>query len=162
MFYAINTVFSIRADLDTVLGVALVPHYPPKHHARAARILETVLKIHPTNNEARFARAQIYETAGQWSDARQHFEKIVQNGGSEKERLDSKEEVGWCLANEGKLEEGRDILEEVIEVRDTKTEKEKEAEARERGRTWWRLGSTEWMIGGKSRGPRKTLFQQSL
>ncbi|OXG33946.1 superkiller protein 3 [Cryptococcus neoformans Bt15] len=141
------TLSNIRADLDTVLGVALVPHYPPKHHARAARILETVLKIHPTNNEARFARAQIYETAGQWSDARQHFEKIVQNGGSEKERLDSKEEVGWCLANEGKLEEGRDILEEVIEVRDTKTEKEKEAEARERGRTWWRLGRTEWMIG---------------
>ncbi|EAL21087.1 hypothetical protein CNBD4630 [Cryptococcus deneoformans B-3501A] len=141
------TLSNVRADLDTVLGVALVPHYPPKHHVRAARILETVLKIHPTNNEARFARAQIYETAGQWSDARHHFEKIVQDGGSEKERLDSKEEVGWCLANEGKLEEGRDILEEVIEVRDTKTEKEKEAEARERGRTWWRLGRTEWMIG---------------
>lgn len=142
------------------MGVALVPYYPPKHHVRAARILETVLKNRPTNNEARFARAQIYETAGQWSDARQHFEKIVQDGLNEKQRLDSKEEVGWCLVNEGKLEEGRDMLEEVIQVRDTKADKEKEAEARERGRTWWRLGKTEWMIGGEFRGLQMTLFNQ--
>lgn len=54
----------------------------------------------------------------------------------------------WCLVNEGKLEEGRDVLESVVEVRDTRKEQEgKDDEVLQRARAWWRLGRTEWMIG---------------
>jgi len=63
----------------------------------------------------------------------------------------AKEEVGWCLVNEGKLEPGRDVLEKAVELRDARWEQEgKDDEAMPRARAWWRLGRTEWMIGGES------------
>jgi superkiller protein 3 len=127
-----------------------VPYFSPKHHPRATRLLNGVLGADPTNSEARFARAQIFQTAGNWSEARKHFQQILDQGGEEKDVVAAREEVGWCLVNEGKLEEGRDILETVVEMRDARQEKEgKDDEAFPRARAWWRLGQTEWMIGGE-------------
>ncbi|ODN74406.1 hypothetical protein L202_06809 [Cryptococcus amylolentus CBS 6039] len=136
-----------QADLDTVLGVALVPYFPPKHHKRATRILETVLTAKPGNIEARFSRAQVFQYAGDWISAREHFQQVLDSSQDEKAIITAKEEVGWCLVNEGKLEAGRDVLEEVVGIRDGKNEREKEEEAKERSRAWYRLGQTEWRIG---------------
>lgn len=136
--------------MDTALGVALVPYYSPKHHPRATRLLNSVLSAEPANAEARFARGQIFQAAGNWVEARKHFEKLLDTGGSDKDMVSAKEEVAWCLVNEGKLAEGRDLLEEVVEVRDTRwAEEQKDDEALPRARAWWMLGSTEWMIGGE-------------
>jgi hypothetical protein len=75
---------------------------------------------------------------------------ILDQGGEEHEVVAAKEEVGWCLVNEGQLNEGREILEEVVQLRDTKWEESgKEDEALPRARAWWRLGRVEWMIGGE-------------
>ena len=138
-------------SLETALGVALVPYFPPKHHSRATRLLTGVIESEPANSEARFARAQILETAGDWSAARELFQFILDQGGEEREMVAAREEVAWCLVNEGKLSEGRDILEEVVEMRDSRWEQSgKEDEALPRARAWWRLGKTEWMIGGES------------
>ena len=142
---------SVRSSLDTALGVALVPYFAPKHHPRAARLLSGVLDAEPTNSEARFARAQIHATAGEWPQARAQFQMILDQGGEEREVVAAKEEVGWCLVNEGQLNEGRETLEEVVQLRDTKWEESgKEDEALPRARAWWKLGRVEWMIGGKS------------
>ncbi|WVQ72893.1 hypothetical protein IAR50_002454 [Cryptococcus sp. DSM 104548] len=141
------TLPNAQADLDTVLGVALVPYFPPKHHKRATRILETVLTTQPENTEARFSRAQVYQHAGDWTAAREQFQRVLDEAQDEKATITAKEEVGWCLVNEGQLEAGRDVLEEVVAVRDGKSEREKEGEAKERGRAWYRLGQTEWKIG---------------
>jgi superkiller protein 3 len=141
----------VQASLDTSLAVALVPYFAPKHHTRATRLLSAVIKSQPDNTEASFARAQIYEYAGQWTEARKIFEQLVDAGGDEKGLVAAKEEVGWCLVNEGKLEQGRDILEGVVETRDSRKETEgKDDEAFARARAWWRLGKTEWDIGGRS------------
>lgn len=144
-----RTDFSVHASLDTALGIALVPYFPPKHHARADRLLSGVLEKEPANTPARFSLGQIRETAGNWVEARDHFQRILDQGGDEKETVAAREEVGWCWVNEGKLAEGRDILEEVVEVRDSRWEQGgKEDEAFARARAWWRLGKTEWSIGG--------------
>ena len=141
---------SVKASLDTALGVALIPYFSPKHHPRATRLLNSVLKIQPSNYVARFARAQIYQAAGNWTEARKIFQALLDAGQDQKDTIAAKEEVGWCLVNEDKLEEGRDMLEEVVEMRDGRWEqKGKDDEALPRARAWWRLGRTEWMIGGK-------------
>jgi superkiller protein 3 len=89
------------------------------------------------------------ETAGDWLSARELFQSILDQGGEEREMVAAREEVAWCLVNEGKLAEGRDILESVVEMRDSRWEQSgKEDEALPRARAWWRLGKTEWMIGG--------------
>lgn len=144
------THFRARASLETALGVALVPYFSPKHHPRATRLLNAVLTAQPSNAEARFARAQIFQTAGNWREARKHFQQILDQGGEEKEMVAAREEVAWCLVNEGSLEEGRDILEGVVELRDERKETSgKDDEPYARARAWWRLGRTEWMIGGE-------------
>ena len=141
---------SVHASLDTVLAVALVPYFSPKHHSRATRLLNAVLKSQPTNVEARFARAQIFQAADNWAEARKHFQMISDAGGDEKGTLAAKEEVGWCWVNEDKLHKGREVLEDVVAIRDTRWEEErKDDEAMPRARAWWRLGRTEWMMGGE-------------
>lgn len=141
----------VQASLDTALGVACVPYYAPKHHTRATRLLDGVLKKDPNNTEARFARAQILQYASKWSEARKNFQILLDAGGDDKSTVSAKEEVGWCLVNENKLVEGRELLEQVVEVRDARKEQEgRDDEAFTRARAWWRLGRTEWMIGGRS------------
>ena len=137
---------SVQNSLDTALGVALVPYYPPKHHTRAARLLNGVLSSELSNSEARYGVGQIQETAGQWAEARANFQQILDSGDMP---IAAKEEVGWCFVNEGELEKGRDILEEIVKSRDSKWEEGgKKAEgAFARAQAWWRLGRTEWLIG---------------
>jgi len=145
--------FSAKLSLDTALAVALVPYFAPKHHTQATRLLKTVLDAQPTNSEARFARAQISQEAGKWPEARKNFQYILDQGGEEKEMVAAKEELAWCFVNEGDLTKGRDLLEEVVEVRDRRAEElegKEDEEAFARARAWWRLGQTEWRIGGPS------------
>lgn len=143
------TLVKTQASLDEALGVALVPYFPPKHHVRASRLLNGVLKLEPTNYAARYAAAQILEAAGDWAGAQTEFQTLLDHGGNDKEMTAAKEELGWCLVNQGQLTQGRDVLEEVVELRDTRKEQEgKNDEALARARAWWRLGRTEWMIGG--------------
>lgn len=140
--------------MDTALAVSLVPYFAPKHHSQATRLLKGVLDAEPTNSEARFARAQISQEAGKWAEARKGFQYILDQGGDTKEMVAAKEELGWCFVNEGKLTEGRDLLEEVVETRDAMAselpEGKEDEDAFGRARAWWRLGQTEWKIGGKS------------
>ncbi|GMK57364.1 hypothetical protein CspeluHIS016_0401980 [Cutaneotrichosporon spelunceum] len=152
------------ASLDEALGVALVPYYPPKHHQRALQLLNGVLKLQPANYAARFGIGQVLEVAGDWAGAQAQFQRLLDQGGDDKEMTAAKEELGWCLVNEGKLTEGRDVLEEVVEVRDTRKEQEgKDDEAFVRARAWWRLGRTEWMIGDdESRTQAEEWFMASL
>ncbi|WVQ96835.1 hypothetical protein IAU59_003942 [Kwoniella sp. CBS 9459] len=155
---------NVRASLDTDLGVALVPYFTPKHHPRANRLLDGVLKNFPENWEARFARAQIHQAAGKWARARKEFQTLLDAGGDEKSTVAAREELGWCLVNEGELQKGRDVLEEVVEVRDARHEKDgKDDEALPRARAWWRLGQTEWTIGDdESRSHAEDWFMASI
>lgn len=156
-----------QGSLDTALGVSLVPYFAPKHHSRAQRLLEGALKEDDTNFDARYGLGQIQQAAGQWSDARTQFQTLLEGGaGDARDVTNAKEEVGWCLVNEGKLDEGRDVLEEVVEVRDTEKEqygKEDPKRDYARARAWWRLGRTEWMIGdGEARQHAEEWFMASI
>jgi superkiller protein 3 len=166
---------AVQLSLDGQLGVALVPYYPPKHHERAARLLNGVLDAHPDDYAARFAVGEIAETAGEWAGARAHFQRLLDAGSAdEREIVAAREEVGWCLVNEGDLEAGRDVLESVVELRDSHKEaaeaaataahKEfKDDEAFARARAWWRLGRTEWELGGaEARAHAEEWFMASL
>lgn len=154
----------VHTSLDAALAVSLVPYYPPKHHERSARLLSGVLKSIPVDYEARFALGQIKQAASDWEGARAEFQTLLDQGGDEGQMVAAREELGWCLVNEGKLNEGRDVLEEVVEVRDTRKEQEgKDDEANLRARAWWRLGRTEWMIGDdESRKHAEEWFMASL
>ncbi|WWC62437.1 uncharacterized protein I303_105033 [Kwoniella dejecticola CBS 10117] len=158
------TLPSVRASLDTVIGMACVPHFAPKHHPRAVRLLDGVLKLQPDNKEARFARAQIHQASGKWAQARKEFQVLIDAGGDERDVVAAKEESAWCLVNQGNVEEGRTILEEVVEIRDARWEKDgKDDEAFPRARAWWRLGRAEWLIGDEeSRQHAEEWFMASI
>ncbi|KAL7425055.1 Superkiller protein 3 [Cryptotrichosporon argae] len=141
---------NVRCSADQALAVALVPYFAPKHHARADRLLKGVLKAQPENYEARFTRSQIFQAAGNWVEARKGFQLLVGKG-TEAESLAAQEEVAWCLDNEGKLQDARAMLLDVVKaVRDAAPEKQGEEEKQDPvgARTWWRLGQAEWKSTG--------------
>lgn len=72
----------------------------------------------------------------------------------ERLELSTTEEIGWCLVNEGKLDEGRDVLEDTAMRKLAKWEERGSKEGDDafgRARGWYRLGQTEWMINSESR-----------
>ena len=138
---------STHTSLDTSLGLALVPYYSPKHHPRAARLLDSVLTSHPNNASALFARAQIHQAALEWEKARESLHKVLDMAGaasaSFESLTDAREEIGWCLVNEGSLEAGSQVLEETLGIRN-EVGGDSEKAILGRARTAWRLGRTQW------------------
>lgn len=64
--------------------------------------------------------------------------------------ISTTEEIGWCIVNEGRLEEGRNVLEEIVMRRVARWERDGSKEGEDafgRARGWFRLGKTEWMLG---------------
>ena len=147
MLWLISADFRANTALETCLGVALVHFYPPKHHLRATRLLNGVLDFDPADVAARMGRGRILQAAGDWDAARNEFQTVMDATGN----VEAQEEVGWCLVKDGKVEEGREVLETVVELRDTKAEENGGGEEKDRARAWWRLGMAEWTLNGRSR-----------
>lgn len=117
---------------------------------RATRLLDGVLAFDPTDIPARMGRGRILQAANDWEAARTEFQSVVDIAGDAAVGIEAKEEVGWCLVKEKKIEEGREVLETVVELRDTRAEETGGGEEKDRARAWWRLGMAEWALGGEA------------
>jgi superkiller protein 3 len=134
-----------------ILATALVHLHPPKHHARASRILDDVLTRDPGHANALMARAYILQYAKDWDKAAKLFRLVLKETADDDSpgwvRARAREEVAWCLAMAGDLEGGLDELKEVSEVLEAG-----EAPLEDRARVEWRLGKCMWELGGQLPG----------
>ncbi|KAF9245024.1 superkiller protein 3 [Melanogaster broomeanus] len=104
----------VRKAFQVGLATALVHLYPPKHHARALRLLDDVLNLDPNNVDALIGRGYILQHARKWEEAEVLFAKAVSlvPVGAEKS-VRAKEESAWCLSR-SRVEHGVQELKDVL------------------------------------------------
>lgn len=121
--------------------------FPPKHHLRAAGLLDDVLLVDPDNVRCLMARAVVYQYAQNWKSAETIYQRVQVIVGSEdvEDGLEAREQAAWCAIQDGRAAETTDEMREVINILDALDEKEYQ-----QARAWWRLGKAFWEIGGRS------------
>lgn len=142
-----------RAALDVTLGSALVHFFAPKHHPRALQLLDGVLKQNPKATACLMGKGYIFLGEGRFSEAREQFEnalqvergkRIVADQAPSNLELEATECVGWSMIKEGRLEEGRVKLLEVVDVLDKDDSRNQDS-----ARVWTRIGQAEWEMQGE-------------
>ncbi|GJE96722.1 TPR-like protein [Phanerochaete sordida] len=132
----------VKLAFNVLLANALVHFFPPKHHARARRIIDEVLWEDPDNIRSLMDRGYIQQYAKQWVEASETFYKI---SGLLPEDLDdglrAKEEVAWSKAQVADPDSGVKALRVVLEVLDNL-----EGRDHDQARCWWRLGQCYWKL----------------
>jgi superkiller protein 3 len=150
-----DAAYSARAALDVILGTALVHYYAPKHHPRALQLLDGVLKQNPKATACLMGKGYIFLGESRFSEAREQFEQALEIERAKRLSedqvrsdldLEATECVGWSMIKEGRLEEGRQMLLDMVEVLDRD-----EARNQDSARVWTRIGQAEWQMGGEWR-----------
>lgn len=135
-----------------ILGTALVHYFAPKHHPRALQLLDGVLKQNPKATACLMGKGYVFLGEGRFSEAREQFEQALEIERAKRVSedqvrssldLEATECVGWSMIKEGRLEEGREMLLEMVEVLD-----KDESRNQDSARVWTRIGQAEWQMGG--------------
>lgn len=146
----------VRKAFNVALATALVHLYPPKHHQRAIRIVDDILRQDPNNVDALVAHGYLLQHAEKWEEAEVIFSKsagLIPRDTPKCVRV--MEESGWCLSRI-KPESGVHVLKEVL--KDLASEERK----LDRARCLWRIGKTCWDMGDPFREEAYAHFIQSL
>ena len=121
-------------------------YFPPKHHIRALRTIDEILREDPDNVPALMGRGFILQYANKWSEAASIFSRVmVLDPESVDHGLRAKEERAWSEMMCDDLQAAADELRGVIEALD-----ELEGRDEDKARSWWRLGRCHWEMGGES------------
>ena len=137
-----NTYLRVRKAFNVALASGLVHLYPPKHHPRALRLLDDVLKFDPNNVDALIGRGYVLQYTRKWEEAKGLFTKatsLVPTGTQKSVR--AKEESAWCLS---KIQVGKGVqaLKEVL------NDLQGDEHDMDRARCLWRIGQGCWEMGG--------------
>lgn len=137
---------STRKGLSIYVATALVDLFPPKHHLRAARILDDVLDGDPDNIPCLMGRAAVYQYSRNWKKAEELFARVEALKCPEDmdDGLEAREQKVWCMIQAGQVDDGIAELRIVINILDALRRKEVR-----KARAWWRLGQSVWDKGGK-------------
>jgi superkiller protein 3 len=127
-----------------------------------------VLDQYPDSIPCYIGRGYVFAGEQRWAEATVEFEKVIELEGKKRGpgslieegkpagsvwsplETEAKEQQGWCLVKQGRLEEGKAILDSVSEVFDVDTTRGEDS-----ARVWWRKGIADWEMGGKFRPPRR-------
>ncbi|KAG8934379.1 Superkiller protein 3 [Tulasnella sp. 417] len=139
------------------IATALVYLFPPKHHLRAAGLLDDVLLADPDNVRCLMARAMVYQYAQNWKSAESIYQRVQAIVGSEdvEDGLEAREQAAWCAIQDGRAAETADEMRQVIDVLDGLDGKEYQ-----QARAWWRLGKAYWDIADPVRASK--CFQKAF
>ncbi|KAH7888376.1 superkiller protein 3 [Phlebopus sp. FC_14] len=149
-------ILQVRKAFNVALATALVHLYPPKHHARALRVLDDVLRQDPSNVDALIGRGYVLQHTGEWGEAEALFTKAASlvPVGYEK-GIRAREEGAWCHSRT-RVKEGVQALKGVL------VELEGEEHEMDRARCLWRIGKCYWDMGDDFREEAFAHFIQSL
>ncbi|TDL26128.1 TPR-like protein [Rickenella mellea] len=132
---------------NVILATGLVHLFPPKHHARALRVIEDVLQREADNTGGLMGRAYVLQAAGKFAEAAELFNKVSEKLPDDMDvGLEAKEEFAWCKVQMGKLDDGAHQLQSVRDQRELI-----EGEGEKTARVWWRLGKCYWDMGEATR-----------
>ncbi|KAH0827587.1 superkiller protein 3 [Lanmaoa asiatica] len=149
-------IHQVRKAFNVGLASALVHLYPPKHHPRALRLLDEVLKFDPNNVDALIGRGYVLQHTGKWEEAERLFTKatsLVPPGTRKSVR--AKEESAWCLS---KIQIGKGVqaLKEVLK------DLQGDEHDMDQARCLWRIGQCCWELGVAFREEAFSHFINSL
>lgn len=138
--------FRVRKAFNMTLATGLVHLFPPKHHARAIRILDDVLEIEPNNASCLMGRGYVLQAARKWNEASELFLKVADQLPDDVDvGLVAKEEHAWCLVEKEvpeldiAIKELQSILDQVEAL---------DGYEQRKARLWWRLGQCYWRLEG--------------
>lgn len=127
-----------------MLATSLVHHYPPKHHARALRILDDVLSDDEANVPSLMGRAYILQASGDWGAAAKLFLRVLELLPDDPNQgLRAQEELAWCTLHQGNADVAADQLKAASEILDSLEGREVD-----QARCWWRMGKCAWQTEG--------------
>ncbi|KAJ7594704.1 TPR-like protein [Mycena floridula] len=133
----------VRMGFKSVMATALVHLFPPKHHARAMKIVEEVLSQLPDHVPCLMAHGYILRDAQNWAEAAEAFAKISALLPEDHEDgLRAKEEQAWCLCQGADVEGGIRQLNEVLKTLEELGDRDHDC-----SRCLWRLGKCLWDTG---------------
>ena len=136
--------FSVRLAFNVQLAVSLVHFYPPKHHARARRIIDDVLHDDTDNTNCLMGLGYVLEFAKKWGDASEAFCRVVELLPNDFGLgLRAKEELAWSKSQLADPDHGVVALKEVLTTLDTLDGRD-----HDQARCWWRLGQCYWAMTG--------------
>lgn len=140
----INSHYRVKLAFNVLLANALVHFFPPKHHARARRIVDEVLAEDPDNIRSLLDRGYILQSAKKWSEASDAFARVAELLPEDlDDGLRAKEELTWSKAQIADPDSGAKGLKAVLEILDTL-----EGREYDQARCWWRLGQCHWTMEG--------------
>lgn len=133
--------FSVRKAFSISTSTALVYLFPPKHHLRAAGLLDDVLQDDSQNVPCLMGRAMVYQYADKWKEAEGLYRQVEAIKGPDDTDvgLEAREQRVWCAVRDGRRDEAIPELQAVIDLLDSLDGKEPQ-----KGRSWWRLGQAMW------------------
>ncbi|TFY78330.1 hypothetical protein EWM64_g5681 [Hericium alpestre] len=134
---------SVKKAFNIILATSLVHLYPPKHHARALRIIDDILQQDPDNAQSLMGKGSILQCSKDWSRADANFSRVLELLPEDKDDvIRAKEEHAWCQVQLGHLEDGAELLKATIDALEGI-----EGRDEDRARCWWRLGRAYWEMG---------------
>lgn len=148
------TLSNSRLAFQSSLATSYVHHFSPKHHPLAEPLLETILTARPDDAEALMGRGHVLEAKKEWAEAKSAFAeavKVLQAIGGGRRMEVAREELGWCAFKVGEQDEGREMLQSVLDGLDERQEKDEMA-IEQGARVAWKLGMCHWQLeNGTSR-----------
>ncbi|TFK75308.1 TPR-like protein [Pluteus cervinus] len=136
---------NLRLGFKTCWATALVHLFPPKHHTRALSIIDDVLTSDPESAHCLMGRAYILETAEQWREAVDLFDKVSNLLPEDRKvGLRAREEAAWCQFRSGELQSAIATLQGVLDS----LKAVKEDRSLDVARCLWRLGTCHWDLDG--------------
>jgi superkiller protein 3 len=138
---------STEKSINVVLATSLVHFFPPKHHARALRIIDQLLQQDPDNVPSLMGRGYIFQHNNNWIESASLFARVVELSPEDSDKtLRAKEEHAWCMVQLRKLEQGVQELQDTLSAFQSYDGKDED-----KARCQWRLGKAHWEIGGQCR-----------
>ncbi|KAG9316442.1 superkiller protein 3 [Chiua virens] len=146
----------VQKAFNVGLATALVHLYPPKHHPRALRLLDDVLRFDPNDVDGLIGRGYVLQYTGRWEEAEGLFTKATSllSPGTPKS-IRAKEEGAWCLSKV-QITQGVQALKEVL------NDLQGEEYGMDRARCLWRIGKCCWDMGVEFREEAFSHFINSL
>ncbi|VDB87360.1 unnamed protein product [Peniophora sp. CBMAI 1063] len=144
----------VSKAFNVTLATALVHHFPPKHHARALRMLDDILSADPENVSCLMGRGYVMQRKSSWEEAANMFTRVPDE---HDEGIRAREEEAWCAVQLYRLDEGIAGLEGVLGQLDGVEGKDED-----RARCLYRLGHAYWEKGDESHEAAYKYYIKSL
>ena len=128
------------------MATALTHLDPPLHHARAGRLLDSLLTETPRDVGLLACRGYVAAGAERWADALQAFESVLHLPAHPRLALEARTERAWAMVNLGRHDEARSELASLLEL-----PIEAWPDRTTHARSHWRLGRCFWLMGGAYR-----------